>query len=72
LFRSIQVTAENIKKLKIQGARNVALAAIESLENLAERAEARDRKAFLRELFEAEDVLFASRDTEPLMRNAIR
>lgn len=69
---SIQKTASRIGELKIQGARNVAIAATEALETLAKQTKALDRKSFLKELASARNVLFASRETEPLMRNALR
>jgi ribose 1,5-bisphosphate isomerase len=68
----IQVTAERIRRLQIQGARNVAIAAIKALENLASQTEARTKKEFVNELSRAKETLFLSRETEPLMRNAIR
>ena len=68
----IQVTAERIRRLQIQGARNVAIAAIKALENLASQTEARTKKEFVNELSRAKETLFVSRETEPLMRNAIR
>jgi ribose 1,5-bisphosphate isomerase len=72
LHTSILDTAENIKQLRIQGARNVAIAAIKALETGAKESNAKTREAFLEELSEAKTVLFASRATEPLMRNAVR
>ncbi len=68
----IRTTAEKIKKLEIQGARNVAIAAIKAIEILAGQTKARSKKEFLEELLEAKETLFASRETEPLMRNAVR
>jgi ribose 1,5-bisphosphate isomerase len=68
----IRDTAEKIRKLEVQGARNVAIAAIKAVEALAEQTKAKSRKQFLTELSEAKKILFASRETEPLMRNAIR
>jgi ribose 1,5-bisphosphate isomerase len=69
---TIRNTAEKIKKLEVQGARNVAIAAIEAMETLARETKAKSKKELLRELSEANEVLFASRETEPLMRNALR
>ena len=63
---------KQIRRLEIQGARNVAIAAIKALEGLASRTEAPTKKDFIRELIKAKDALFASRATEPLMRNALR
>lgn len=63
---------KQIRRLEIQGARNVAIAAIKAIQGLASRSEAPTKKDFIRELTKAKDALFASRATEPLMRNAIR
>jgi ribose 1,5-bisphosphate isomerase len=70
--QAVQVAADRIRKLEAQGARNVAIAAIKALEALAEETTAKTRKEFLKELSEAKATLFASRATEPLMRNAVR
>ena len=69
---SIQVTAEKIRRLEIQGARNVAIAAIKALETSARQSKTRSKREFLKELLSAKEVLFAARETEPLMRNAVR
>jgi ribose 1,5-bisphosphate isomerase len=69
---TVRVTAERIRRLEVQGARNVAIAAIKAIQTLAEQTKAKNKTAFLNELKEAQAVLFASRETEPLMRNAIR
>jgi ribose 1,5-bisphosphate isomerase len=69
---TVHFVAERIRKLEVQGARNVAIAAIKSVEALAEETAAKTRKDFVEELNEARDTLFASRSTEPLMRNAVR
>ncbi len=65
-------TAEKIRKLEVQGARNVAIAATKALQTLAEQTKTKNKTAFLNELKEAQETLFAARETEPLMRNAIR
>jgi len=72
LLEPIQTTAEKIKALEVQGARNVAIAAIKAIETLAKKTKAKNKNAFLKELSEAKEILFASRETEPLMRNAVR
>jgi len=69
---AIQITAGKIKRLEIQGARNVAIAAVEATEALARRTKTRSKKEFLKELSAAKKILFSSRETEPLMRNAVR
>jgi len=68
----IQATVKQIRRLEIQGARNVAIAAIKAIELLASQTQAPSKKDFLRELTKAKEALFASRATEPLMRNALR
>jgi ribose 1,5-bisphosphate isomerase len=69
---TVRLTAERIRRLEVQGARNVAIAAVKAIQTLAEQTKAKNKTAFLNELKEAQAVLFASRETEPLMRNAIR
>ena len=68
----IQTTAKRIRRLEVQGARNVAIAAIKAVQMVAEQTEAPSKKDFLRELTKDKETLFASRATEPLMRNALR
>jgi ribose 1,5-bisphosphate isomerase len=69
---TVQDTAEKIKRLEIRGARNIAIAAIRAIETLANQTKAKNKEEFLAELLEAKEILFASRETEPLMRNVIR
>jgi ribose 1,5-bisphosphate isomerase len=70
--QAVRVVAERIRKLEVQGARNVAIAAIKALEALAQETSSKTQKEFNEELSEAKAILFASRATEPLMRNAVR
>jgi ribose 1,5-bisphosphate isomerase len=72
LFDVIRSAAERIRRLEVQGARNVAIAAIKAVEVLAKETKANRKQDFLKELSAAKKLLFASRETEPLMRNAIR
>lgn len=72
MHESILGTAERIRRLEVQGARNVAIAAIKAVEEAARESKAKRKEDFLHELSEAKTVLFSSRATEPLMRNAIR
>jgi ribose 1,5-bisphosphate isomerase len=72
LWKPVLDSAEKIKRLEIQGARNVAIAAIKSVESGVKESKAQTKQTFLRELLEAKPVLFDSRSTEPLMRNAVR
>ncbi|MDH5663421.1 MAG: S-methyl-5-thioribose-1-phosphate isomerase [Candidatus Bathyarchaeota archaeon] len=70
--KSVLLAAERIKRLEVQGARNVAITAIKAIEEEAKESKAKQKGEFLRELSKAKDILFASRETEPFMRNAIR
>ena len=68
----VQDAANRIKRLDVQGARNVAIAAINAITEGAKESKAKQKDMFLKELAAAKTALFASRETEPLMRNAIR
>ncbi|HXX87538.1 MAG TPA: S-methyl-5-thioribose-1-phosphate isomerase [Candidatus Acidoferrum sp.] len=71
-METIQEIANKIRNLEIQGARNVAIAAIESIENMSAQTHAKNRSKFIKEISKAKETLFAARETEPLMRNALR
>jgi ribose 1,5-bisphosphate isomerase len=68
----IQETAQKIRKLEIQGARNVAISAIKALEGSSKETKSKNKEEFLQELNETKKILFETRETEPLMRNIIR
>lgn len=68
----VKETAERIRKLQVQGARNVAIAAVKAIQTQARQTKTKTKAAFLTELKEAQTIFSASRETEPLMRNAIR
>ena len=72
MLRPIHDTAEKIKRLEIRGARNIAIAAIKAVETLASQTETKNKEEFLKELLKAKEILFASRETEPFMRNVVR
>ena len=72
MTETVKVTSEKIRKLEVQGARNVAIAAIKALQALTKETKAKTKQEFLNELSKAQVLLFASRETEPLMRNAVR
>jgi ribose 1,5-bisphosphate isomerase len=72
LHESVSDAAEQIRQLKVQGARNVAISAIKAVEEAARESKTKTKDTFLDELSVAKKVLFASRATEPLMRNAVR
>ena len=72
MYEAVQDAADRIRRLKVQGARNVAITAIKAIANGAKESKAPKKFEFLQELSDAKNVLFASRETEPLMRNALR
>ncbi len=61
----------NIKKLKVQGARNVAIAAIEALAIEAKSSKAATPSSFYKQVSAAGELISHSRPTEPMMRNSI-
>ena len=67
----IQV-AKKIKDLEIQGARNVAKAAIRSMKEVILNSSASDPDLLFKELLQATNILFNTRPTEPAMRNGLR
>jgi ribose 1,5-bisphosphate isomerase len=70
-METVRAVADKIRKLEVKGAGNVAIAAVEVVSVLGKKSKATNRKAFLQELVKARRLLFSSRPTEPLMRNAI-
>ena len=72
MSETIRTTAEKIKKLQIQGARNVAIAAVKAIQTQARQTTTKTKAQFLNELKEAQTIFADARETEPLMRNAIR
>jgi ribose 1,5-bisphosphate isomerase len=71
-METVKATAEKIRKLEVQGARNAAIAAVKAVQTLAQQTNAPSKTELLAELSEAQQLIFATRETEPLMRNAIR
>ncbi|MFA5573266.1 MAG: S-methyl-5-thioribose-1-phosphate isomerase [Candidatus Bathyarchaeia archaeon] len=69
---SVDVTAEKIRKLQVQGARNVAIAAIKAFQTLAQQTKATTKLQLITELKSAQQLFATARETEPLMRNAMR
>jgi len=68
---NVRETAERIKKLQVQGARNVAIAAVQAMQTSVKQSKAKTKTQFLAELKETQKILSATRETEPLMRNAM-
>jgi ribose 1,5-bisphosphate isomerase len=69
---AVELVAKRIRTLEVQGARNVAITAIKAIEKLATDSRAQNKTQFVKELSKAREILFSSRETEPLMRNAVR
>lgn len=67
----IKKEIKEIKELKIQGARNVAKAAIQALMLQAQLSRAKNTKYYVYELAKLKEVLARSRPTEPMMRNLL-
>jgi ribose 1,5-bisphosphate isomerase len=72
MLDTINDTAGRIHRLEVQGARNAAIAAVKALQIGAKQTRTKNKAAFLTELSDAQKILFAARETEPLMRNAVR
>jgi ribose 1,5-bisphosphate isomerase len=68
----LKQTIKAIESLKIQGAENVAIAALKALNYVALRSKAKTAKQFYDELFKSRALLQETRPTEPLMRNALK
>ncbi|MGD2201682.1 MAG: S-methyl-5-thioribose-1-phosphate isomerase [Candidatus Bathyarchaeota archaeon] len=68
----IEEAAGRISRLEVQGATNVAFTAVEALVRHLKALGTANRDEIYREIVAAKEILFASRETEPFMRNAIR
>lgn len=68
----VREAAGRIRDLEVQGATNVAIAAVNALSEQIRLSEAVDRSSIQAQIEEAKEILFGSRETEPFMRNAIR
>ncbi|MEM0437984.1 MAG: S-methyl-5-thioribose-1-phosphate isomerase [Candidatus Micrarchaeia archaeon] len=72
LSRIAQRTIRDIKSLKIQGARNIARAAVGALAAEARAFKGTSRGAFISALLVAADEIAATRPNEPMLRNYLR
>ncbi|MCL2135390.1 MAG: S-methyl-5-thioribose-1-phosphate isomerase [Candidatus Bathyarchaeota archaeon] len=70
-METVKYVAEKISTLEVKGARNATIAAIHALQMLAKQTTAENKHSLLNELTQAQQLLFNTRETEPLMRNAI-
>ncbi len=71
-MEKIQEAATRIQRMEVQGATNVALTALNAVVDHLKSLDDRGRDTVLHEITEAKELLFASRETEPFMRNAVR
>lgn len=62
-------TCKKIKDLKIQGATNVAVSAVDALDSLIQKSKANSRAKILAEIDAGKKKLIGLRATEPMMRN---
>lgn len=70
--QKVRKICEDIKALRIQGARNIAIAAVRALNIQAQESDARNSSEFYADLLEAADALAGARPTEPMLRNSLR
>jgi ribose 1,5-bisphosphate isomerase len=67
----IEKVAKKIKEIKIQGAENIARAAIIAIQEFSNEIETNNKDEFLNKIEEAKQILLESRPTEPLMKNSL-
>ncbi|HID72522.1 TPA: hypothetical protein EYP38_01155, partial [Candidatus Micrarchaeota archaeon] len=68
MHKEVQKTISDIKKLKIQGARNVAREAVKALLIEVKGSKSKSIASVYRDMHKAAEALAASRPTEPMMR----
>lgn len=66
---TLKQIVSDIKAVKIQGAQNIAFAALEGLSQTIHRSRAKDPKRLFSELAKAKELLDSARATEPLLQN---
>jgi len=64
-----EAICNDIKALRIQGARKVAIAAVRAMSMQAQASEAKTHSEFYADILEAADALAGTRPTEPMLRN---
>ena len=67
----IEKVAKKIREVKIQGAENIAKAAVIAIREFSNDIETSNKDEFLNKIEEAKKILLESRPTEPLMRNSL-
>ena len=71
-MEKVREAARRIQRMEVQGATNVALAALNAVVDHLKSLDDWRRDTVLHEITEAKELLFTSRETEPFMRNAVR
>lgn len=71
LEREVEKICNDIRKLKIQGARNIARIAMKAMAIQASKSKAKDKDGLMNELLIVADSLASTRPTEPMLRNAL-
>lgn len=71
ISKNIQRTLSEIKSIKIQGATNVAVATLKTLEREAKESKALTRLEFIKQVSAAGKLLATVRPTEPMADNAV-
>ncbi len=69
---TVESICADIRSLKIQGARHVAIGAVRALAITARSSKAKSPRQFYGELLESAELLASTRPTEPMLRNSIR
>lgn len=67
----INQVVEDIKALKIQGAENIAISAVEALKDLIYKDDSSDIRQLQKKINDAKTRLILARVTEPCLRNAV-
>ena len=70
-MQNLLKNAERIRSLKIQGATNIAIHAIDFLSQYAQELECSDTNSYISRMLEAKKILEKTRVTEPAMRNGL-
>ncbi|MCX8200047.1 MAG: hypothetical protein N3G76_01105, partial [Candidatus Micrarchaeota archaeon] len=70
--KEVQRIVRDIKSLKIQGARNIAKAAVDALAIESSAFKGTSRNSYISALLVAADELASARPTEPMLRNYLR
>ena len=70
-MKIVKKIANDIKEMRVQGAVNIAMAAVRALENLIKKSRAKNKKTFLRELESAGKILIHTRPSAIALPNAV-